>query len=196
MALTKVFGTTLAVALVSGFGAHAALLDFSGVQGNNIGSVFVPGVGGPGATINHSSGTGTILVGPGAASQDDGFCFISTANFSCEADGEMVFASPVMNLTFDIDGAQTGDSVEISAFNGAAFLGALTFTVNGLADFSGFGTLTRLFFDDSSSAAGVGYSTFSYDAASTEVIPVPAALPLLAAGIAAFGIAGWRRRRA
>ena len=99
----------------------------------------------------------------------------------------------VSNLTFDIDLAQSGDSVEISAYNGASLLASLTFTVNGLADFSSYGNITRLFFDDSSSAFGVGYSTFTYDAGEAAV-PVPAALPLLAAGIGALGIAGYRRR--
>ena len=96
-------------------------------------------------------------------------------------------------MTFDIDGAQSGDSVEISAYNGASLLASLTFTVNGLADFSSYGNITRLFFDDSSSAFGVGYSTFTYDAGEAAV-PVPAALPLLAAGIGALGFAGYRRR--
>lgn len=173
-------------------GAQAVVLDFSGVQGFQSGTVVVPGTGGgPGATINHSS-AGSIQVGPGAAGQADGFCFLGSG---CQADGEMIFDSAIMNLTFDIDGWNPGDSVEISAFNGAALLGSLTFTANGLADFTSFGTLTRLFFDDSSTGAGVGYSTFTYDAASSGVVPVPAALPLMAAGVAALGIAGYRRRR-
>jgi hypothetical protein len=169
-------------------GAQAIMLDFSGVQVFHLGTLSVPGTGGgPGATINHSSPGGTIQVGSGAAGETDGFCFLG---IGCQADGELVFDSAIMNLRFDIDGAQPGDSVEISAFNGAALLASFTLTDDGNYDWSSVGTITRLVFDDSSTAAGVGYSTFTYDA-----VPVPAALPLMAAGVAALGIVGYRRRR-
>ena len=175
-------------------GAQAVVLDFSGVQGSNIGTVAVPGTGGPGATINHISPTSNILVGPGAAFHTDGFCFIEIGGSNCEADGEIVFDSAITNLSFDLDGGDPGDSVEISAFNGATLLGSFTLTADGNYDWSSFGTITRLFFDDSSRGAGFGYSTFTYDVASTGDVPVPAALPLMAAGIAALGCAGYRRR--
>jgi len=149
----------ISLACITTMGAQATGLDFSTVQGSNTATVAVPGSGGgTGATINHAA-SGTILVGPGSAGQVDGFCFLG---FGCQADGELVFDAAISNLTFDIDGASSGDSVEISAYNGASLLGSLTFTANGLADFSGYGNITRLFFDDSSTAAGVGYSTFTW----------------------------------
>ena len=97
--------------------ASAATLDFSGIQGSNIGTAYAPGIGGSGATINHINPAGNIFVGAGAAGESDGFCFVGSS--SCAADGEMIFDSAVMNLTFDVDGAQFGDSVVISAYNGA-----------------------------------------------------------------------------
>lgn len=173
------------VAILAASGASATTLDFSSVQGNNIDTVSVPG-----ATINHADSGGTILVGPSAAGQADGFCFLELNAFSCEADGELIFDSAVTNLTFDIDGASAGDSVEISAYNGVSLLGSQTFTANGVADFSAFGAITRLFFDDSSTAAGVGYSTITFDG-SAPIVPLPASLPLLLAG---FGVLALRRR--
>jgi hypothetical protein len=175
------FAVALAAAPVS-----AATLDFSGVQ-----DVIAPQVVLSNATITNTSG-GNVFVGSGAAGSSDGFCFLSPS-FNCENDGEIVFSSAVTALTFDIDGADRGDSVEITAFLGATSLGSLTFTANGVADFSSFGSIDRLVFDDSSTAAGVGYSTFSFNAP-TGVVPLPAAAPLLLGGLAALGLAARRRR--
>ena len=175
-----------AVALVVGGiqPAAAATLDFTGLAGNQGASLSLSN-----ATINAFDG-GTVLVGVGAANQADGFCFLSSG---CETDGEILFDNPISNLSFDVDVASAGDNVEISAFNGGALLGSLTATSNGNLDFSGFGTLTRLFFDDSSTASGVGYSTFEFDDASA-TIPLPASLPLLLGGIGLLGL--FRRRGA
>jgi len=163
----------------------AATIDFSGVQGSN-GSPLVL----PEATLTNLTGT-TVLVGSGAAGQADGFCFLSNG---CEADGEIVFSTPVTNLSFDVDGWGGGDFVAISAYNGVNLLGTLNATANGNLDFSGLGTITRLFFDDSSTAYGVGYSTFLFDLADSQPVPAPAALGLLGLGLAGLGMA--RRRKA
>lgn len=105
----------------------------------------------------------------------------------------ITFTSAVSNLMFQVFGAQTGDSVLITAFNGVSSVGSATFTNNSSVDFSAFGSITSLFFDDSSTAAGMAYGNFTFDAATTQV-PVPASLPMLAAGLAAFGFL--RRRKA
>lgn len=165
--------------------AAAATIDFSGVQGNNTSPLVLPE-----ATLTNLTGT-EILVGPSAASQADGFCFL--AGTGCDADGEIAFSAPIMNLSFDVDGWQGGDFVEITAFNGLDELGSLDATANGNLDFSGFGTITNLFFDDSSFAAGVGYSTFLFDLADVQPVPAPAALGLLGLGLAGLGLV--RRRK-
>ena len=105
----------------------------------------------------------------------------------------ITFTSAVSNLMFQVFGAQNGDSVFITAFNGASTLGSATFTTNSTVDFSGFGTISSLFFDDSSTAAGMGYGNFTFDAAITQV-PLPASLPMLVAGLAGLGFL--RRRKA
>lgn len=44
---------------------------------------------------------------------------------------------------------------------------------------------------------GTGYiQLFGYDIATVAAVPVPAALPLLAAGLGALGFMGWRKKRA
>jgi hypothetical protein len=171
-------------------GANADTIDFSGVQGSNTSPLVLPGV-----TITSPF---TILVGPGAASQADGFCFLPG---SCDGDGEMLFDSAVSNLTFDVDGWNPGDSVVISAFNGPNLLGALNATANGNLDFSGFGAITRLVFDDSSTGAGVGYSTFLFDSgatpppASAAPVPTMSVYGLMATILGLFVVARGRLRK-
>lgn len=164
---------------------QAATLDFTGISGNQGNTLALSN-----ATINHP--TGNILAGTGAASQVDGFCFLGSG---CAADGEIIFNNAIENLFFDVDGAQNGDSVLISAFdNSNALLGSILATSNGRLDFSAFGSITRLFFDDSSTSAGVGYSTFSFDYSNNlSPVPVPAAAWLF--GSALLGFAGYRRKK-
>ena len=102
----------------------AATLDFSSDQGFNGNPLVLSN-----ATITNLSG-GTVLVGPTAASEVDGFCFLSALG-NCESDGEIAFAGAVTGLTFDSDGFDTGDSVSISAYLGATFLGSINITGNG-----------------------------------------------------------------
>jgi hypothetical protein len=172
------FALSAAVSMPAG----AVTIDFSGVQGSQPSPLVLPE-----ATITNLTGT-TVLVGPGAAGQTDGFCFLNGSN--CDADGEMLFSSAVMNLSFDVDGWGTGDFVAISAFDGMTLLGTLNATANGNLDFSAFGTITKLSFDDSSSSAGVGYSTFLYDVA----VPESGTLGMLALGLAGLGCAARRRK--
>ena len=183
---TWIGAVVFALGLAGATPASAATLDFTGISGNQGASLVLSN-----ATINVFGG-GNVLVGIGAAGESDGFCFLDVR---CTADGEILFDNPISNLTFDVDGANTGDSVEITAFNGGNDLGSLTATANGQLDFSGFGTLTRLFFDDSSTGGGVGYSTFQFDEQQQMAIPVPASLPLILGGLGLLGLVGRRGAR-
>lgn len=162
--------------------AQADTLNFSGLPFNNANPLVLSN-----ATITNLTGT-TIYVGAAAAGEVDGFCFQGSG---CEADGEITFGGVVSSLSFDVDGWQQGDFVAITAFNGLTSLGSLNATGNGNLNFSAFGDITRLVFDDSSTAAGVGYSTFSFNAQGNAV-PVPGTLAL--AGLALAGLATLRRR--
>ncbi len=65
-------------------------------------------------------------------------------------------------------------------FSGSLFTGSLTFTYSGPAGAFGSGVINLV-------ATGAG----TQDATT----PLPAALPLFASGIGAFGFVGWRRKR-
>ncbi|NRA28752.1 MAG: hypothetical protein HRU11_00705 [Parvularculaceae bacterium] len=175
-----------AAALFLGATASAAQLDFvafgSGTYGN---SITVDG-----ATITNTSG-GNIIVGTGAAGVANGFCSLGRG---CAADTEIVFDSAISNLTYYIDGAQTGDVVDVSYYDANGVLLGQTFfaNVDAFIDVSGLSGITRIVFDDqNSTASGVGYSRFNFDVAVDRAIPVPAAAPLMLAGLALIA----RRRR-
>ncbi len=174
-------------AILMAASAHAALLDFSTVQGSQGSPLVVPG----GATLSHESSVGVIRVGIGSAGQADGFCFLMSG--SCEAGGSMVFSQSITNLTFDIDGWNPGDSVDITAFLGVNLLSTVTFNTSNqvVNDFSAL-TIDRLVFVDNSTGAGVGYSTFAFDPG-TPAIPLPASAFLLLGGVGALAAFGRRR---
>jgi len=125
------------------------------------------------------------------------FCAISGT--TCDADLEISFVAPVANLTFDVGGWDPGDFVALSIFGlGDVLSGSLNIVSNivGL-DLSSYGTITRLFFDDSSTAAGIGYANFSFDLARDSApIPLPAAGWLLLGGLGVLAAAKRRRRTA
>ena len=162
--------------------AHAATLDFTSLGSGPIGSTTASVAG---ADIT-SYGTDLYV---GAGPFTNSICAISG---TCDNDLLIEFTSAVTNLTFGHGYWSVGDFIEISIYGiGNALLG--TYDINSVAsvDLSSFGAITSLFFDDSSTAAGVAYGDFRFDVAQ---VPLPATLPLLLAGLGAFGVA--RRRKA
>ena len=106
---------------------------------------------------------------------------------------EIDFNDLVENLTFTVGGYGTGDMIEVLAYDASdVLLGSVTKASAGLVDLSGFSPISRIFIDDSSTAAGFGYDEVTWDIASGTV-PVPAPLPLLAAGLGLLALAKRRR---
>lgn len=182
--MKKIILTIATATLMTVGHVQAAVLDFSSiVAGNAATPLYVPGSEGVGATI--MSETGSVLVGASAAGQNDGFCFTTDPTTSCEFGGSMMFDMAVSNLMFDIDGASvTSDSVTITAFLEGMMVGSGIFANgNETLDFSAFGALDTLVFEDNSTAAGVGYSTFVFDSMPAPV-HAPTSLAILGLGLA------------
>ena len=177
---------TVSGALLLAAPAWADTLDFSPYSGP------VPGILDLGnAVVVNENPANALWVGVFAPSVTDGFCFLDGAfGGNCNAGGEILFDFAVSNLTFNIDGAELGDSVSITAFNGALSLATFNYTANQTVnDFAAYGPITRLLFVDSSTNAGVAYSTFDFRTTNQPAnVPVPAAAPLLVAGLAGFGL--------
>lgn len=120
----------------------------------------------------------------------------ATIGGDCEADWRIDFATDIMGLTFASFGTDPGDLVDVMAYLNGALLGSIAVTTDMMLDFSGFGVIDRLVFDDSSSGAGIGFGDFSFDTADMALVPLPATLPLLLAGVFGLSVARRRGRRA
>ena len=183
--MLKFFGAA-ALALATASASDAATITVSGFSpGYQSNTVAIA----PEATI---TSFGTDLYFGGAYSDVGSFCAINVS--VCNADLEIAFNGVVSNLMFDVGGYQSGDYVDINIFGlGNVLLGSIAITsdVVGL-DLSSFGSITRLFFDDNSTSAGVGYANFSFDQVAAP-IPLPAAGFLLIGALG--GLAALRRRK-
>lgn len=121
----------------------------------------------------------------GAAGIGSEICALSGG--TCAADFKVDFTTEINNLTLITSGFQSGDTVEISAFDVSnTLLGSVTQAANGLVDLTAFSGISRLFVDDSSTAAGFGFDQFTFDSVNNNV-PEPSILALLALGLAGVG---------
>jgi len=176
--------------LLAAAAAPAATLDFS---------VFASG----------NAGTGVLNVGPatlttgnvffvyrpgdfGSHVTSGGVCALS-AGGNCQSDWTMDFSYRVTNLAFESEGFNAGDTLTVSAYDGASLVGTELVISNRAIDFGGL-SFDRLVFDDSSTGAGFSFGDFSFDRAGNGRIPEPASLALF--GLAALGAAAATRRRA
>ncbi|MEM9839522.1 MAG: MYXO-CTERM sorting domain-containing protein [Pseudomonadota bacterium] len=166
--------------------AHAATtLDFtelsSGFQGSTSVSV-------TGATINGTGATTDLFRGAGGISNS--ICFINGGR--CEGDGEIVFDSIVSNVSFDVGGFDPGDASVVSAVDSMSnVLASINIGNDGSFGFGALSGIAKLVIDDSSTGAGFVYGNVTFDAA-TNPVPVPAAAPLMLAGL---GLLARRRRQ-
>lgn len=169
--------------------ANAATLDFTELGSGTI----------PGAT---ASVTGADLISGGnsffvsAAGISNSICALNSSGFHCANDLTINFTSSVTNLVFQTGGYESGDLAKLSIFGlGGALTSIVDIASNGIVDLTSYGTITSLFFDDQSTAAGMTYGNFNFSVA-TSAIPVPAALPLLLTGLGGIWLAGRRKKAA
>ena len=173
--------------------ASAATLNFESLSSGNIGS--------PSASLTEAliSGTGTILytneyfVGQGGSVCS---AFTTSDSTSCTGNLQINFTTAVSQLSFQARGFDEGDNVTISAYAGSSLLGSLLVATpeDVVVDFSAFSGVTKLFFEDESTGAGLAYGKFSFTP--TSPVPEPATGLLTLLGVAALGQFARRRQAA
>lgn len=184
--------TALLVIVASG-PASADTLDFTEAGGTGI--VASP-VNLSNATL--SSSINMFIGAPSVYGETNalGIACGAAANNSCVADWTIDFLFDVMNLSLSSFGVAEGDNVTVFAYLNGVLQGFVGVTSQTVIDMSSFGVIDSLFFDDSSTVnLGIGFGDFSFEAAPVNEVPLPAALPLLAAGLGAMGFMGWRKKR-
>lgn len=163
--------------------AGAATLDFSGLTPGAQGSTVLIL---PEATIT-SFGDDIFVGAAGIASE---ICAFNSGPYNCEADLEVDFNSLVSNLNFDVSGYDAGDLVTATAYDALDnVIGSFNISANGSYGFGALADISRVFFDDQSSGAGMAYDNFEFSP-----VPLPAALPLLIGALGAMGFATRRRK--
>ena len=184
-----VVAVTALTAISISSAAQAATFDFETLPPGDVGGVVVL----PEGTFTSANSLFNLssFYFPGAGGS---ICAFDAAAFNCQVDMVLDFSSAVTGLMFESVGFNGGDFSTISAYDGATFLGSISGFADALLDFSSFGSITQLVFDDSSTGAGYGYGAFKFDQGLPEV-PVPAALPLLLTALGGLGIMTRRRAK-
>ena len=181
---------------VTGLAAGAATLDFTELTESGL--IATTEIELSNATLT-SFGSGFFISAPGpfgGQSADSIVCSTPVGGFNCTGDMQIDFDFDIENLSFSSVGAAPGDSVEITAFLDGAEVTSTTVTTDGLIDLSAFGPVDSLLFEDGgSTAAGIAFNLFDFDAAGVIApVPLPASgLILLASGLGALA---WRRTQA
>lgn len=186
---------TAAAALAGFASANAANLDFL--------AEYTPAayVGAPNLTLVNatitSDGADMYVFGASQGSNPPGplggFCAVtSIAGGDCSTDIEITFDdAPISNLVFTSSQYNSGDRVQASVFNSMTLLSSVLIDSDTTVNFAGITGITRLVLDDlGSTGAGLAYGAFQFEV--DGAIPVPAAAPLMMAGLAGIG---WMRKR-
>jgi hypothetical protein len=132
-------------------------------------------------------------------------CAIGPSMAFCDSPGLTVqFTSPVYNLHVGIGVglSNPGDTASVS-WNGGGWSGYVDDDGNAITsgilptDLTSFGAISILLIQSNSgSGAFTSVGGFSFDTVPTVTpVPVPAALPLLAAAVAGFGVMGRRKKK-
>jgi hypothetical protein len=156
-------------------------------------------------TFNFSftNGTGTVTgeidgLTAGGTNEAATHVFIDSAPFSIGFTlPHDTIGDTIANNSFNVNASGQITSFAYNAFvqQGTGFLYDLCFSSAGPCAFLSNPALTVFLSTGTNGAGGnVATSTISFTS-STGAVPLPAALPLFATGLAALGVLGWRRKR-
>ncbi len=164
--------------LLLSFNTNAATLDFSafGSYGQGTTQITLP------EAVVTSFGTDIFIY-------EDKSRVCAIGGGSCAADLEIDFVQTVSDLSFIVHGYGPGDSVLATIYDELDnVLASVTITTQTFIDFGGYTGISRIYFDDSSSAAGLAFGEITFQA-----VPIPAAAWLFGSGLLALG--GMSRRK-
>jgi len=186
--VSLIFGSGLAVSQAATLDfTEAGVIDFAGSTSVSLSNAELT-----------SFGDDFFIAAPGSFGEANNLgvvCGIATGS-ACATDWEIVFNSAVSNLSFFSFGWESGDQVQIQAFDGLTLLQTIIVTANTKLNFTTLSSVTRLAFSDLGSlSSGIAFGDFLFDE-NAVVTPLPAALPLFLSGLIGAGIAGRRRRTA
>jgi hypothetical protein len=185
--LGKVAIVALAVIALSGGAVSASTLDFSAFP-----SGYYPGT----TVIVLSNATVTSYGTDFYINSALGYDFCAIVGGTCEADAKIDFNNSISNLTLQTYGWAEGDFVDLLAYDGAHNLigSVLNIASNGVVTgLSGLVGIRTLYFDEHSTAAGIGYGSFSFTESGTAVPDPGSSLLLLGMGL--VGLRAWRKRQ-
>jgi hypothetical protein len=179
--------------------ANATLITFEDLSNGNVVTNQYAGV----VFSTVAGQQNVITTQPGIGFGDDFLCTAATGGgLNCANETTLTFTSLVNNLSF----YQVGDNFSgvgalVDVFTNGAFSATVNilsfnnFNIPDLVDLTAFTNVSSIRIHSIVDPGGLGWDNFSFEAARTPEIPVPAALPLLASGLGALGFAGWRRKR-
>ncbi len=113
---------------------------------------------------------------------------------SCSFDMEISFTDQVEHLSFSSFVVSGGDQAEVSAYNGTTLLGSMLVSSQDTYDFSAFGLITSLFFDDMTTTAysnGIVYGDFNFETVSA--VPLPPSILLFLGALVGLIFLGRKR---
>ena len=109
----------------------------------------------------------------------------------------ILLSSSATSITWTMGFADSAGPVTVDFFNAQGGLtGSIVqalLTGYNVYTFSGVGVFAGLTIFNDNDPAGMRFMNFSYNSVSD--VPLPAALPLFATGLAGLGLLGWRRKR-
>lgn len=203
--LRRVSALAFAALTASAVSAQAAPIDLTSLIDTSGNPLSVPEL-----SISTPDAGATIFAGgaPVFGTQEVIFCAFDG---TCANDLTLTFATPSTDVSFSVGDALTvgaAEFIQVSAFDAMSnLLGTVDVDSGDLApsgtdangfsrfvvDLSAFGTIARVEIDDLNGPTTGGF--FYYDV-NASPIPLPAALPLLALGLGALGVAKRRKRNA
>ena len=177
--------------------AQAATFDFTPYGTENGQGILASNVLAlPGGTFSNPDGRlfarGPLMDGAIILAPLGSICALPQVGYNCKSNLLLEFDAPVSNFSVETFFFEFNDEVTITIFGALGELASQVITSATVVNFGAISGITSVLFDDDSAQGkGFQYGNFSFD---VSPVPLPAAAPLVAAGLGLIGFAARRRR--